>query len=323
MKKRKYMNLIKLLSLVALTFLVSSCMKNTGDDYSAEYKRQFEEMKATRSDWNDTIGYGVCIAIDKASDDTLSPTSKNAVLISYNCYNGLNEMIATSDSATAQKKDLYRSDVIYGPTWVEIQYAIPGFYLAVQQMNLGDSATIIIPSDMAGFGGPLKYQLKLNKVISDFTKFEIQQRTDFMTNNNFNDNTVSTAIDSTLWYKLVGSPIYNDEVSFDKQVSIELTANYCEVLPGLVNTTGRQFLPINNKGKELDYYFENIYSFPITPAIDSVVRIMCDNHYREADFITSSVNAYGSSGFIHPSAGSYIIPPYMSIHYTIKLKAIK
>ena len=231
MKQKKYLDLLKWMIIVGtLPFMLVSCLKDTGTDPTEDYKMQFEKMKSSRTDW-DSVKYDVWIAIIDSAEvpDTLKTATKDAVLISYNCYNGTGTMVATSDSLTAQKNGLYRPDVVYGPTWVEIQYSIPGIYLSMKKMRQNDSAIIIIPSEMAGYLGPLRYEIKLHKIINDFNQFESEQRAAYINNIGFNDVNVRTAIDSTLWYKLLGSGDHKkDTIWSGATVSIELTANYCE-----------------------------------------------------------------------------------------------
>jgi len=325
MKFKKLSTLFKLSILcITIPFILVSCLKNDSEDNTALYEQQFTKWKNDGTNW-DSVGYNVYMNVTNLSSDTSKPTSKNAVLISYNCYNGEGELIATTNDSIAVKYDIHKDDYIYGPYWAELQYTIPGIYVALQHLTLYSSATIIIPYDMAGYLGPLKYEVTLHKIVSDFDQFEDEQRTNYMNIIGFfSDDTVYTAIDSTLWYKLIGSDDFvKKDILYGTDLIIQLTANYCEVLPGLAPASGRQFFPINNKGTEVEYYFQDSYYFPITPAIDTMVDRMLQAGDHEADFITTSANTYGSSGFLHPTQGVYIIPPYKSIHYTVKISEIK
>lgn len=318
-----------ILLLTVVSSLLVSCLKNDDENKNEEiYKQQYLNLKADLDKIpHDTVidaGYGVLIYYQIFNDAIKSrslPTVNDAVLMSYNCYTS-EKLIFTTDSALAKEKKLYEASVIYGPAWMELKYLLSGLYVGLPKMYDSSTASIIFPSDMAGGGVPLRFDITIHRVITNYNNFETEQRNKFMDITNFNAEVVHLAIDSTLWYKFKGTGGRSAiNLYYAENLSIELTANYCEYLPGFVPVEGRQFFPINSSGTALTYnYNSEDYNFPVTPAIDSMITIMNENGYREADFITTSANTYGSTGYVHPYVGNYVIPPYKSIHYTLKWK---
>jgi len=325
---------IKILSPVflicLLTLLVTSCLKFE-DDNSALYAEQFEKMKESNGMVStDSIGYNVFLKFLNYPEnpDSAMVDPEDAVLISYEVYNYAQELIGTSYADKAKEHGIYRSDVIYGPAKYIAGYLIGGLYIGLSVMPENSEAIIIIPSEYATRKGPLKYIVKLHKIIKNGPLFETQQREAYMNAINFNDSLVKTAIDSTLWYKLTGNGNYAaKEINNGTLVTIKLMANYCEYIPGLLeNIPGRQFYKIYNYNDTITYLFENTApknNFPNTPAIDTMVTILNNAGYRQAEFITTSANAYGPTGYVYPITGINFVPSHMSVHYTITLIDIK
>lgn len=328
MNTGRFMNTIKSFTLIGtLSIVLVSCLKDNTEDNSALYAQQFAsmianvELNADFTKWEDSTGYNVEMYFITKGSDTTKATGDNAVLISFDSYD-YEGIIGTSNDSTAKKHGLYRGDIIYGPTRVWIKYALPGLYVALQKMPENSKAVIIIPSAMAANSGPLKYVITMHKIIKDFTAYETQQREAYGQHIGFvvdTNSTESNAIDGTLWYKLKGTGNHTIFTPIAGEIIlIELTANYCEYIPELISVQGRQFFPINNSTDSVRYSYEFTTDFPITPAIDSMIFIMGKTGYREAEFITTSGNAYETVGFVHPYLGTYIVPPYMSVHYTMK-----
>jgi hypothetical protein len=331
-KQSKHMNLLKSLALMGtFSLMLVSCMKDNTDDKSALYEEQFQQMKKTYGiTSSDSIGYNVFMKFltDTTDADSTRATADNAVLFSYSGYDYSGAIMGTTYPDTALAKNIYMTNVVYGPVKYIVKYLIGGLWEGLINMPINSKAIFIFPSNMAYNTGPVKYVVELHQIITNQSKNEEQQRSAYMDTIGFFNGNVKTAIDSTLWYKFIAEGGH-DELTLDygNTVTIELKANYCEFLPGvLTSNPGRQFFKINNVNDTISYIYLNNNAqnnFPITPAIDSMVTIMNIAGYRQAEFITTSANAYGSVGYVHPVVpGNYVIPPYTSIHYTLRLVKI-
>jgi hypothetical protein len=327
MKKIMNSGSSKLIKLIAVFTVISvllvSCLKNNTNDNSALYEEQFQNMKKDNNMASrDSVAYNVFMTFltDTTDADTSRATPDNAVLISYTGYDYSGALITTTDEAISRANNTYRGDVIYGPVKAIVKYSIGGIYVGLLHMPKFSKATLVIPSDMAYGTGPVKFIISLHQIIKDLPKYEEQQRKTYADTIGFDNGSIKYAIDSTLQYKINTTGDIFVKPIYYSLIKIKLYANYCEFEPGVLDSIpGRQFFPINKSGDTLSYRFENttLKDFPITPAIDSMVATMKINEVRE--FITNSANAYGPDGYVHPYIGTYIVPPYMSIHYKVTL----
>jgi len=303
-----------------------SCLKSDVEDNSGLYKQQYLKMlKDNNMTSADSIGYEVYMkfATNDHKTDTTRPKSDDIVIFQYYGYDADGKLFGTTDSVEAKANGIYRDDYIYGGERIATKYIVAGVYWALLNMPDSSKTTVVIPSDMAFFSGPVKYKLILNKIISDPDSFEIVQLDAYKKHIGFEYD--AFAIDTTLWYKVINSGTAIPDLYFNSRVTLKLQAYFCEYLPGLyTKNPGRQIFPINSASDTVSYAFNNFSlsgNYPITPAIDSMVATMKLNESRE--FITTSDNAYGTAGFIHPYLGNYIVPPFTAIHYKMTLVGVK
>jgi hypothetical protein len=322
--KIAFMKIFSLASILSL-LLVSCLPDNSVDDNSVLYEQQFQQMKVENYITpSDSIGYNVYMQRLNTvpnTDSTLA-TADDAIIMSYIGYDYAGKLLSTSYADIAEDNDVLRTDVIYGPTRTVVKYTIGGIWLALtKKMRVNDSVLLVIPSDMASGAGPVRFIVVLHKIIKSPASYEDTQREAYMNKIGFAINETNHAIDSTLWYNFLDAGGYPSNGYYSGEtVKIKLKAYYCEYDSGIVTSIpGRQFFPINNVKEDLTYYLENTTDFPITPAIDSMLYIMDAKGHREAEFITTSDNTYGTIGFVHPYLGSYIVPPYMSVHYKLTI----
>lgn len=332
MKKLLNNNKFNSLKVLVLCFIVTSllvsCLKSDVEDNSGLYKQQYLKMLNDNNMTSaDSIGYEVYMKFDTIyhETDTTRPKSDDIVIFQYYGYDADGKLFGTTDSAAARANGLYRDDLIFGGERIAVKYLVAGLNIALLHMPDSSEATVVMPSDMAFFSGPVKYKLILNKIISDPDSFEIEQLDAYKTRIGFEYDAL--AIDTTLWYKVTNSGTEFPDLYFNSRVTLKLHAYYCEYLPKLFEKKsglGRQIFPINSSSDTVSYAFNNFSissNYPITPAIDSMVTTMKLNESRE--FITTSDNAYGTAGFIHPYLGNYIVPPFTAIHYKMTLVGVK
>jgi hypothetical protein len=187
-------------------------------------------------------------------------------------------------------------------------------------MPLNSKANIVIPDIMAyGSYQPVRYTLTLHKIIKNEGKYEEEQRETYKNAIGFSGE---FNYDTTIEYKTVAIGTVNSGIEYNSKVTISLYAYYAEWIDGLLTKNpGRQFFPISGSSDQVIFNYQYSIGFPLTAAIDSMLPSMKINEVRE--FITTSQNAYGETGFLHPRVNYYIVPRYTSIHYKMKLLKVE
>ncbi len=305
--------------------LPTSCLKDDTEEYQAEHDRSMENLKVkygiTEADLiQDGIYLHFTYMPDTISVAPVYAKDQYYVVIDLAGFDSENEEpFAVTDSATAAQYDIYRADLVYGPIRTNINNSFIGFYKAIQKMPEGSSAIILFPHDQA-FGGyiPVVYRVKLYRVIQSYDEYLDNEFTEYMNHLGINSvNNMGNIQADSAYYKIVTEGDSVPEIETSDSVKIELHAYYVETDTAYVKGfPGRCFFPINDSGDTIAFEVGTT-AFPITEIINSVVTVMKLGETRE--IITPATYAYGETGFVHPYVGLYIVPPYLSVHYTITL----
>jgi FKBP-type peptidyl-prolyl cis-trans isomerase 2 len=305
-----------------LPFFIVACIKDNTSELENESNMKFEKLKKKYSMTSaDSIAPGVYWKSIGDTAEGASPINTDFVIMAYTGKNSDDELIETSDSATAKGYDQYYYDFIYGPTKVYVGNTLYGIYIVLtQKLAINDSAVIVMSAN-AGIGNytPVAYTVALYHIIKDDKEFETEQRDAYKAALGF---TGKFNEDSTIEYRMNNTSATASNIDYNKRVTITLHAYYAEWVDGILNKVpGREFFPINKSTDSVRYYYQVTTGFPLTVAIDSMVSVM--NIGEEREFITTSDNAYGENGFFHPQFGNVIVPRYTSIHYKMKLVKVE
>jgi FKBP-type peptidyl-prolyl cis-trans isomerase len=139
-------------------------------------------------------------------------------------------VLYTSDPAVAKENDLYNENVVYGPWRTRVGYTgIPGLDEGMQYMNIGGKATLIMPSDINGYGGIYTarspsysthiWTIEIVNAFDDPVSFEAEQISAYLDSNDIDlplttesglyyvvhqegeGDFISDVPDATMWYK--------------------------------------------------------------------------------------------------------------------------
>jgi hypothetical protein len=269
----------------------------------------------------DTIADGVYMHITGISnEDTLKAKPGDYIILDLAGYNSEGNLINVTDSATAAENEVYRNDLVYGPVIVNINNTFPGFYTAIQHLPQGSAANMVFSADQA-FGGyePYAYEVELYRVIDDYAEYLDTCYT------NYRDTLRLTEADlyddagfSKVYYRVEEPGTHYKEIEIGDSVTIELHGYYAEADPLYrVDSLGREFFPFVDTIYTVTFIKGTTY-FPITEVVSEMVSdSMYINEVRT--ILTPDDYAYGSSGFVHPYTGTFLVPPGMPLHYYIKL----
>jgi hypothetical protein len=308
-----------------LTLLVSSCQDDT-EEYIAAHDQKFEAMKVEYGMTEaNAIGDGIYMRFIGDTTTAVHPGALDYVMVSLVGLNSAGDLIDVTDSADAAANDIFREDLVYGPVRLNVDNTFTGFNIAVQKMPEGSYAMILFPYDLA-FGGyePIVYKVKLYKVIPNLEQYIDAQFETYVDILKDSLGIITDNYDSIPGFRNAYSIITKQgtedvELSYGDSATIELHAYYVETDPTYVHEfPGRSFFPINNSGDTITFDIGSV-SFPISDLINAVVPIMKLGERRE--IVSPSEYVYDNQGFVHPYVGSYIVPPYMDVHYSIELIA--
>ncbi len=93
-------------------------------------------------------GTGIVMIWQEVSDSGVSPVSGDTIKIDYVGKLVTNAIFDTSIDSIARANNIHNPNRTYGPMEIEflLDRMIPGFEYGIAQMELGDKATVIMPS---------------------------------------------------------------------------------------------------------------------------------------------------------------------------------
>ncbi|MDP4187711.1 MAG: FKBP-type peptidyl-prolyl cis-trans isomerase [Bacteroidota bacterium] len=311
MNKKKYLLFSLLFSAFWGSLLFTGCNKDDSSEQKAKEKQLLQEYVSKNYPNATPQKDGLYFILDSAKTTLdAKPDSGDFVLVEFTGkVLSTGKTILTTDSAVAQQNGLYNSEIVYGNSKFQLSpyNFLYGVYEGIKLMKEGQTATLLIPSDLA-LGeyeytnvpkySTLIYTVHLVKIIHDPVAYERQQI------NNFLKSTPLTPADSTnsglYYYKKVqssGSVIKNGDV-----ISVSYVGKYLD---------GRTFLCDTATNVKLTA------STVLNSGFDEGLR--CMKKGEESVFIVPYyLGFYGGTA---PYALTYYvtIPAYTTLLYDVKV----
>jgi hypothetical protein len=308
-----------------LTLIATSCLKNDTEERIAAHDAAFAALKASLGITEDeNIGDNIYVHftyIPPITGDTLRPGGDDFIVTDYIGYNSKMEAFDVTNAQDAENEGLYRTDVVYGPVRLQVNQTFLGFYKAVQHMPEGSSAVMLFPHDQA-FGGyePIVYEVSLYRIIKDLAEYDSLQ---FLAYMDSLDISISDSLPNApkAFYKVLTEGDSIPDLEIGDTITVSLYGYYVETDTAFVEGfPGRQFFPIHECSDTVRFALGDV-TFPVSDVVNYAVLAMKIGESWE--LISPSDYTYGDQGFIHPYIGVYIIPPFIPLHYTIKLIGYK
>lgn len=313
MNKKKYLLFSLLFSAFWGSLLLTGCNKDDSSEQKAKEKQLLQEYVSKNYPNATPQADGLYFILDSAKTTLdAKPDSGDYVLIEYTGkVLSTGKIIQSTDSAVAQQNGIYNSEILYGMTKSQLSPYdfLYGMYEGIKMMKEGQTATLLIPSDLA-LGGyeytnvpkysTLIYTIHLKKIIHDPVAYEREQI------NNFLKNTTLTPADSTnsglYYYKKVqtsGTVIKNGDV-----ITVSYVGKFLD---------GRVFMRDTATNVTLTA------STVLNPGFNEGLRYMKKG--EEAVFIAPYYLGFGSYGGTQPYALTYYItiPAYTTLWYDVKV----
>lgn len=204
MNKKKYLLFSLLFSAFWGSLLFTGCNKDDSSEQKAKEKQLLQEYVSKNYPNATPQADGLYFILDSANTTLdAKPDSGDFVLVEFTAkVLSTGKTILTTDSTVAQQNGLYNSSIVYGNSKFQLSpyNFMYGVYEGIKMMKEGQTATLLIPYDLAlGEGeytnvpkySTLIYTLHLVKIIHDPVAYERQQI------NNFLKSTPLTEADST------------------------------------------------------------------------------------------------------------------------------
>jgi FKBP-type peptidyl-prolyl cis-trans isomerase 2 len=303
-----------ILILVLCSMVFASCNK-TDEDAVAE-KAKITKYATDNGYTKLPSGVYIKFFTDTTSSGQLTPSRGQTLIIDYtgryldgNLLETTNEELGSSNFP-----DLY---FVYGPFRTRKGYTKRGLDTALYYFNIGDSASVLIPSDWWNHDyTPVVYNVKLLDTIFNDTAHAEIQFNEFVYNNGF------SLKKDTFWYAIPYKVISSPNAGLDKTpypfkigdvAKIRLTARFAEDYNG----NGRIFYPLCNASQDLDRIYGDDIAFPFLQEVDTAIKHM--NKGDKLEIVVPFNFAFGTAGFNNPVYGVTIVPSFMPVHYSIEL----
>jgi hypothetical protein len=301
-----------ILIVVICSMVFASCNK-TDEDAVAE---QASITKYASENGYSKLPSGIYIKFITDSSGQITPMRGQTLIIDYSGRDLDGNLLETTNEELGSSNfpDLY---FVYGPFRTRKGYTKRGLDTALYYFNIGDSASVLIPSEWWNHDDmPVVYNVKLLDIIPDDSAHAGNQFYDFVDSNGFD---TAVHFGNHIPYKLLSSSINPDlqnpfKIKSQDTVVISLMAQYAEDYNG---GTGRIFYPLCNAPQEFLRIYEGDYNFPVIPEVDTAIKHM--NKGDKLEIVVPYNYAYGTAGFNNPVYGVTIVPSYMPVHYTIEL----
>jgi FKBP-type peptidyl-prolyl cis-trans isomerase FkpA len=291
--------------LLAGMVLFTGCFRDDSEKLKEEEQRDLKKYLADHNITQSPTASGLYF-IQVTDTVGLSPTVDDVVEFEYTGRLVDGRVFGTTDSAVAEENGIYYENMIYGPVRLILNYAITGLQEGFQLMQEGETARMILPSDIAygpnsiGIIEPyntLIFDIHLLHVISNPDEYELILIRNFLDSNNYE----AEPTESGLYYI---EKVPGDDV---------LIKPY-----DLVDFYYRGYFL---DGREIGSNFDNSYPFTVHVPDETLIQgwnegLQLMSKGSEGILIIPYNLAYGA-------LGTQTIGPYMTLVFDIKIVDVR
>ena len=249
---------------------LQSCKNDDSAEKEAEEKRLLEQYIVNENITAVPTSSGLYY-IEEVEGEGFSPSSTDWVEIKFSIrLVSSNQLVITTDSATAKNNAIYNSNVLYEPNRTPMsEITLKGLFEGISKMKAGGIARVIFPSKL-GYGdktsgnipgySSLIVDIELVNVITDIVSFERNKMNAYLVANNITDPPTSSGLvyheilpgdgeppitGKVVTYNYTGS-LLNGKI-FDSKSNVTVTIGYQQVAVGIEE--GLKKMKINGSAK--------------------------------------------------------------------------
>jgi FKBP-type peptidyl-prolyl cis-trans isomerase len=306
-------------------FACMSCVNDDLEELKANENRIIKEYLAVNSGFTKTVGGIYFKELEAGTGLSPADIMEKTKYIFVNYTGRVLETGIIRETSDSSLKSEWTSSTafdhyLYGPAKIQYGFSMPGINEALSHMKEGGKARVIIPGDQANQDFiPLLYDLELVKVVSDAKVYEDTVVNAFLSKNGFGEE---TAVDTSMWFKVISSGISEDSVDINDTVYFTYTGwlvdfFYDSVYTRVFDSNSVKYL-YNSKITSGTMLLSNS---KVPKAVQMALNLMKEGD--KARIIAHYEYTFGEKGVVHSKYNYTIIPKLQTVAYDVEITQIK